>query len=42
MGEEKLLQITPVLDRTFWELHESFKSIFLYGADEQTWQDGII
>jgi len=26
MGKEKLLQITPVLDRAFWELHEPFKS----------------
>jgi len=33
-GEEKLLQITPVLDRAFWELHEPFKSNSFKSADE--------
>jgi len=42
MGKEKLLQITPVLDRTFWELHEPLKSNLFQGADEQTCQDGIV
>jgi len=39
---KKLLQITPVLDEAFWELHELFKSDPLQGVDEQTCQDGII
>ena len=39
-GEEKLLHITPVLDRAFWELHESFKSNSFQAADEQRCQDG--
>ena len=39
---EKLLQIAPVLDRTFWELHEPFKGQPFQGADEQARQDGII
>jgi len=34
MGEEKFLQITPTLDRAFWELHEPFKSNPFKGADE--------
>jgi len=32
--KEKLLQITPVLDGAFWELHEPFKSNPLQSADE--------
>ena len=42
MGKEKLLQITPVLDIAFYELHEPFKSNLFQGADELTCQDGII